>query len=134
MYKVISFDRATRTRSKDFFSLAPTPVNEICTEAGKDAILGITESTALVNQLIREQGLPPEGIEFFILRNEHDFGSYYEAAIFYDEPKEMDEDQESQALLYAQKTESNIPENWDSLAKQELREKGHPLYTNLQRL
>ncbi len=127
MYQVISFERAAARRNTDFFSLAPTPHDEQCTPAGADTNLGILECTALINQLLREQGAPPEKAEFFIVRNEgHDFGSYYEAGIFYSE--QMDEDEETPSCIYAQNIETNIPENWDDLAKQELREKGHPLF------
>lgn len=130
-YSVISFDRAASRRSQDFFTLAPTPHDEKCTQAGEAPEQQIQECTALINQLIRQHGPAPEGAEFFIVKNTgHDFGTYYEAGIFYTEPNDMLEEDEEEApcLLYAQNIENGIPDNWDDAAKEELREAGHPAY------
>lgn len=148
MYKVITWNRAAGQASEEieFFSLASTPHDEICTPAGQDENLQILECTALINQLIREQGPAPEGAQYFIVENTgHDFGVYYEAGIFYTqipEPSQYDIDNETElwqtwwnaeedqtpSEIYALKMEGSIPEQWDEEAKQELRKAGHPAH------
>jgi len=129
----LSWDACSRRCNdrRDFFSLAPTPHDEECTQAGQDIQDNIKECAALIGQLIRVHGEPPEGAEFILIRNDHEFGTYYEAGIFYMEPKEPENDwdeQESPSMEYAQKCESGIPDKWDAEALAELVEVGHTKY------
>lgn len=103
----------------DYIALASTPTEETCTQAGKDEDLQILECTALINQLTRIHGTPPPGAKFFIIRNNHDAGTYYEAAIMYTEEVDID---------YLNDVE-NLPELWDASALDELRTAEHPAYT-----
>lgn len=128
-YNIINWNRAANRSSEEteFLPLSSTPHNEECTQAGQDEQSQILECTALINQLIREQGNPPEEAEFFIIENTgHDFGIYYEVGIFYKTTEETEEAEESKTEIYALNIESNIPDLWDSKAKQELQEAGHP--------
>jgi len=128
----LSWDAAARRCNdrREFFSLAPTPHDEECTQAGQDIPDNIKECTALIGQLIRVHGEPPEGAEFILIRNDHEFGTYYEAGIFYMMPPEEDfesenEEFESPSMEYAQKCESGIPDKWDAEAIKELTEGEH---------
>lgn len=133
MYNIINFNRAAAKAGEEieFFSLASTPHEEKCTQAGQDENLQIMECTALINQLIRAAGKPDEGAEFFIIENTgHDFGTYYEVGIFYkpQTTEQAEADEDSQSEIYALVIESNIPDKWDAEALKELREAGHPAY------
>lgn len=132
-YKKINWKHAANRCSDqiEFFNLASTPHDENCTPAGQDEESQIKECTALINQLIRSAGKPDEGAEFFIIENTgHDFGTYYEAGIFYkpQTTEQAEADEDSQSENYALVIESNIPDKWDAEALKELREAGHPAY------
>lgn len=128
-YKIINWKHAANRCSEtlEFFPLASTPHDEHCTQAGQDENLQIIECTALINQLIRSAGQPDEGAEFFIIENFHEFGTYYEAGIFY-VPTQDEDDEDSKSEEYAQAIEQNIPDKWDAEALQELRTAGHPAH------
>lgn len=122
-YNIKTWESAARqvTEQLDFCSLASTPNSEECTPAGRPAILQIIECNAYIHQLIRIHGEPPTGAEFFIVRNLHELGEYYEAGIFYVPP---DGQQESDSMEYMRKVEMG-PAYWDEEAKKELRRSGH---------
>ena len=129
-YPVINWNTAAAKASDEieFFSLASTPHDEVCTPAGQDPQSQILECTALINQLIRGAGKPDEGEQFFIIENTgHDFGTYYEAGIFYQPqtPEQEEADEDSGSEIYAMVIEQNIPDKWDAEALQELRKAGH---------
>lgn len=130
----LSWNQAARCCNdrREFFSLACTPHDEECTQAGENTSDQIKEAAALVNQLIRLYGEPPGGAEFILIRNEHEFGTYYEAGIFFEmlteeEMEEADQD-ETSSQLYAQKCESGIPDKWDTEAIKELKAAEHTRY------
>lgn len=127
-----SWDSLSRRSSSrfDFFSLAPTPHDEECTQAGGDLVDQKKECAALINQMIRIHGSPPEGAEFVIIKNTgHDFGTYYEAGIcFVPEDEDAEDPEESPSMEYALKCESGIPDKWDDDAIDELRDSGHSKY------
>lgn len=127
MYNIINWNNAARKANEqlEFLPLTCTPHDEICTPAGKDEDNQIKECTALINQLIREQGNPPEGAEYFIIINTgHEFGIYYEAGIFYI-PTQDNETEVSISENYALKIETSIPDKWDIEALNELRNARH---------
>lgn len=107
----------------EFFNLASVPCSEDCTPAGRDLQMQKIECTAYMHQLCREYGQEPDGCEFFIIENRHEFGIYYEVGIFYIPAGE----EESQSEDFALKCEQG-PEYWDQLAKQELKNAGHPKF------
>ncbi len=126
MLKKLSWDRCSKmcSDSLEFFELACTPVDEDCVQAGSGTDLMRMECEALAAQLTRMYGPPPEGAEFIIVRNQHEFGDYYELGIFYI-PSIFDENEEeivSPSMEYAQKVESGMPSKWDQDAINYLKE------------
>lgn len=152
--RTLSFDRLVRMTNdtREFLTLASTPCDEQCTPAGDNPQDQRIECEVLAGQLQRIYGIIPNEAEFVIVRNDHEFGMYLELGIIYEmmaEPDEndfekdedglltvngefaygnaMDQYNETPAVKYAFKCE-RIPENWDEIAKNELREKGHSKY------
>lgn len=105
----------------DYLTISPTPTGEDCAQLGSPdyAERSSAECRAFVNQLKRELGKPPFGASLRIKSFDHDFGSYKEVVVVYDENDE-------EAAEYAYKCESDCPEYWDDLALAELAERGYP--------
>lgn len=100
----------------DCLELGPVPSEESCQQVGTksyDAIAARAECVAFKNQIIRVCGPEPDGVRIIVKSNPHDFGSYYEVAVRYD-----DSDQES--IDYAFRVESTDIPNWDDQARKEL--------------
>lgn len=131
-YRILSFTQALREtqNEKEFLNIGPTPHNDDCTEAGGNTADSIFECSLYVRQLIRFYGTPPEGCEYFIIRNVHEFGTYYDVNIFY---KIANEQANTDQLLfqqnedYALKVECGL-DCWDDEAKMELTEGEHHLH------
>lgn len=115
--KRLNLNHLDRLFVYDYISLASTPIEEICTQAGEGFNDAILECTILAEQIIREKGINPTGTEFFILENYHDFGTYHELAIMYKDGNE-------EAENYAFSCEI-LPELWDNEAKKQLNKLGH---------
>lgn len=130
--KTVRYDRPTRGR--DFLSLGPTPTDEDCTQAGEDTTAQKIECRAYINQLVRVYGEPPDTLEFCIVKNDHDFGAYYEAGISFPDTDEdeIEGNTEAQDKFDAMWNYINAVEKgtdtWDDEAKAELYEAGHPRY------
>jgi len=132
----LSWDACSRRCNdrREFFSLACSPHEEECAQVGQDDYIGdnLIECRVLVAQLIRVHGEPPPGADFVLIKNEHEFGTYYEVGIFFDmlteEEMEEAEQDETPSQLYAQKCESGIPAKWDDKALADLLEAGHSKY------
>ena len=141
--QILTLNQADRQRNyeRDYIVIGCTPYDEDCTQAGQDADNSIMECKALINQIRREHGQEPDGCTFFVLHNFHDFGEYYEAAIYFNtitEPTQEDiesmneawnkwwnaEQDETESQLYALKCEQ-LPEKWDDQALKELREQNY---------
>ncbi len=124
-HRVISDRLMGQKHDMEYVCIGPVPASEECTQLGdhfsrKDNEL---ECDALIYQLIRENGEPPVGAEFFILKNTgHDFGEYFEAAIMYN----IDEKYEA-AMHYAYQVE-DLPELWDALALKFLKDNNYSRY------
>jgi hypothetical protein len=100
---------------RDSLNLSPTPVGEDCAQLG-DANYSSRarqECRAFIQQLKREFGEPPIGAAFKITQNPHDFGTYLDVDIQFN-------DEDDAASEYAYKVEANLPEFWDAAAKKEL--------------
>lgn len=107
----------------DFLSMASTPTEEKCTQAGVHAAKAMIECTAFINQLIRVHGTPPAHTELIIIENYHDTaGVYYEAAVLYNN---NDSAEENPSLDYALLMESELPQVWDAEAIKELQGAGY---------
>lgn len=126
--RLLSFARAQNELvfGKEFLNIGPTPYQEDCTQAGENTKDSILECLVYIEQLVRFYGDPPLGCEFFVMRNEHDFGSYYDVNIFYNISSEQEES-ENECEDYALKVEDGI-DYWDDTSLQELRQKNHHLY------
>lgn len=71
------------------------------------------QCNAYISQLKRMHGEPPEGVRYVITWNPHDFGTYADVEIIFDDEKE-------DANAYAWKVEADLPGEWDEQAKLEL--------------
>jgi hypothetical protein len=94
---------------RDELSIGPTPSGETCEQLGPhyDATKARRECSAFVEQLRRVFGPEPEGARFRITSNPHDFGSYYDVVVVFD-------DENPEAVAYAFKVEGATPESWDA--------------------
>lgn len=126
--RLLSFSRAQRETvfGKEFLNIGPTPCEEDCTQVGTYPMDSMLECLVYIKQLKRCYGESPMGCEFFVMRNEHDFGSYYDVNIFYKIPSDYNESP-NECEEYALKVESGI-ENWDETSLQELRAGNHHLH------
>jgi hypothetical protein len=77
---------------KEFINIGPVPNEEPCTQAGQNSSDSIFECAVYIRQLIRTYGDPPQGCEFFIMRNHHDFGTYYDVNLFFKVPIDKEEE------------------------------------------
>ena len=96
---------------KDYLELGPTPCGESCEQLGPTYNLGRAkaELTTYLHQLQRLFPLATFQIKSF----PHDFGTYKEVAVIFD-----DENAEQVDLAY--EIEASFPEYWDDEAKSEL--------------
>lgn len=111
---------------RDLLELGPTPSAEECTQLKdfsdeQDHSDMIKEVTAYLEQLQRTFGEPPPQAELVIVRNTHDFGTYYEAGVMFNPD-------DNEASKYAYIMESNLPETWDSIATTSLMHREHSRY------
>ena len=101
------------TREK--LELGPVPYEEPCQQLGPnyDPIAAKLECNRYCNQLVRQFGKPPEGVSVSVRGFAHDFGTYYEAVVFFD----PDNDAQTE---YAYKLEEGPP-TWDAIAQAEIK-------------
>jgi hypothetical protein len=101
--------------ASDYLSIGATPAEETCAQVGKEGYSEQSqkECRAFVNQLVRQFGQPPEGARITVKSFPHDFGSYREVCVVYNDNIE-------EAIEYAFKIEAESPANWDEEAKKEL--------------
>lgn len=124
--RLLSFSGAQKETmfGKEFLNIGPTPYNEECTQVGEDTRDNILECLVYIKQLVRYYGDPPSGCEFFVIRNEHDAGIYYDVNIFY---CISNEEEGNEGQDYALNVEFGI-DNWDEISLKELRDSNHPLH------
>ena len=93
---------------KDYLSLGPVPIEENCVQVGTSAHdkFGSKEASVFKQQLIKEF---PNG-DFKAKTFYHDFGSYKEVCIYFDDENESEMD-------YAYMVEENLPLNWTEESK-----------------
>jgi hypothetical protein len=119
VYADVSGSKKTSSRKKisavEKLEIGSAPHAEKCEQLGPnyDERKARIEINAFRDQLIRMFGQPPAGASFFISRNYHDFGTYLELGVKYNEDNEK-------AEAYAFKLEGGAPEHWDAEAKAEL--------------
>src|ERR1035437_1132786 len=98
----------------DYLEIGCSPCDEPCVQLGSEDYdrRAKKECRALINQLKRMYGEPPESARLTIKGNPHDYGVYFEVRCIYAIDNEAGSN-------YALKCES-LPENWDEEAKKEL--------------
>ena len=100
----------------NFETYSCTPCNEPCQQVGMpdyDGQKAVAECKAFIHQLRRQFGEEPAGAQLRIKTFPHDFGSYLEVCIIFDEEVE-------EQVNYAYGIEGALPEDWDDEAKKEL--------------
>lgn len=102
---------------RDYVTIGSTPADEDCAQVGSAdySVRARKECAAFVKQLIRQFGPPPEGARVHTKGFSHDYGTYHEVVVSFDDDNEA-------AVEYAYTLESETPLNWDSEAKAELAE------------
>jgi hypothetical protein len=99
----------------DELYLAPTPVCEPCAQLGQPDYFAQTrrETRAFLDQLLRHFGEPPAGAWFKVRRCHHEFGTYHDIVVRFD-------DQVEEAVEFAYRAEDELPLYWDDIARKEL--------------
>lgn len=105
---------------KECLSIGPTPVDEPCEELGPeyDSTKAKVECATFISQIKRQLGEPPEGARLRIKHNPHDFGTYLDVEVVFD-------DDNASASRYAYHVEENTPQLWDETARAELQKMGY---------
>lgn len=101
---------------KDYMNIGSVPAGEDCQQVGTpqyDHTKARAELNAFRNQLRRTFGDEPGSARIAIKGFPHDFGTYHEIVVNYD-------DQDEEAIDYAFKLQAEMPESWDEEAKKEL--------------
>lgn len=100
--------------ARETLTIGSTPNAEDCAQVGSENYTERSrkECQAYINQLTRIYGEPPFGARYKISSNPHDFGTYHEVDIVFDDQNEAAEE-------YAYKVELGC-ENWDDEARKEL--------------
>ena len=101
---------------RDRYELGTTvPHEEHCSQVGAPnfSITSRMEARALISQLLRIHGPEPQGAVLKIISCPHDFGTYYDVAVEYDDASE-------EAEAYMLKIDGGVPDNWDEQARKEL--------------
>ena len=93
--------------SRDYLTLGPTPCDEDCAQVGSENYYSRAreECRRYLDLLRKLFGQEPKGAQLAIKSFPHDFGSYHEVVIWYD-------DQFPESIEYAFQMEGNLPETW----------------------
>jgi hypothetical protein len=102
----------------DYYSIGCAPAYERCAQLGDDGYPSRAwrECRALIGQLVRLHGEPPSGARLAIKSCLHDFGTYYYEVVCYFDPRDPE------AERYASTCEDGLPEYWDDMACQEIKQ------------
>ncbi len=113
-----SLENITRSvyNMKDFITIGPVPAGEPCVQVGDENYRETSkiECSAFINQLKREFGNPPPKAGLRVKAFNHDLGQYREVVCYYEI-----EDEESKEYCF--RLESEVPEHWDQIAKEEIK-------------
>ena len=93
---------------ENYFTLGPTPRDEDCACVGEEDYepRAKKECKRYIDLLRKKLGPEPEGAHFEVKSFPHDFGTYYEAAVCFDEDF-------PDSVEYALRCEDNLPATWD---------------------
>lgn len=97
--------------ARDYLSLGSTPCDETCAQVGSDDYYSRMkrESLAYIKQLTRLFPNLPDGVYFVNKGFPHDFGTYHEVCVMFD-------DNDQTAIDAACEVENGIPMQWDTMA------------------
>jgi hypothetical protein len=100
---------------RDYFELPSTPAGEDCAQVGTADYhdRATKECQAFIRQLKRTFGDPPAGVRLAVHANDHDFGTYYDIRLSFENTDPIQVD-------YACRVDDGISENWDDQARNEL--------------
>jgi len=101
---------------RDYIELGTTPCGEDCAQVGSEGYYerAMFECKRYIRQLQRMFPIPDDCTAHYSIRSfPHDFGTYHEVVIYYD-------DNDMSSIDYAFIVEGNLPEQWDDVAKREL--------------
>ncbi len=90
--------------------IGPVPCGESCQQVGTDnydVAMARTECKQYIKLLTKLFGEPPAWTSFVVTGTVHEFGTYYEVEILYD-------DMVHDSVAYAFRVEANLPESWDT--------------------
>lgn len=107
---------------KTYLDISATPAEESCVQVGSEnyPYWAKLECLTLIGQIRRQLGPEPESAKLITKANPHDFGTYYEVVINYD-------DDYPDATTYAFDCEAGrMGTEWDAEAKRQLAEAGYP--------
>ncbi len=99
--------------AKDYLTLGSTPCGEDCASVGADDYYERMkiEAKAYIAQLKRMFPLWEEkNVRFVNKGHAHDFGTYHEIAVVFD-------DNDESAVDYAYEIDNGLPEAWDTIAQ-----------------
>jgi len=93
---------------RDCLEISTTPCGEDCAQVGSEDYFEKyrPEAKRYIALLEKIFGNPPEGSGFSIKSFPHDFGTYHEVVVYFD-------DEYPESLQYAYCVEANLPETWD---------------------
>ena len=92
----------------DYLEIGPVPADEDCQQCGTpdyNAVAAREECYRFIRAIRITVGHEPQGSWLTVRSNEHDFGTYYEVNVKYD-------DNYPEAIDYAFKVESEAPTTW----------------------
>jgi hypothetical protein len=94
---------------RDYLTLGPTPCDEACAQVGSDDYpeRSRAECKRYLTLLRTLYGPEPEGAALVVKSFPHDFGTYREVCVVYD-------DDNPRAAEYAYLLERNLPTTWDA--------------------
>jgi hypothetical protein len=100
---------------RDYITIGATPCEEPCAQVGADNYReqSMKECIAFKKQLRRQFGEEPEGAQIVTKSFPHDFGTYHEVCVVFEDENEV-------AVNYAFGVENSTPANWDEEARKEL--------------
>lgn len=107
----------------DRIQLATTvPLEEECIQLGQPNYSAFSkiEANVLMNQIIREHGLPPKECKMKLVTCPHDFGKYYDIEIEYN-------DDDFKCESWALDVVNSLPEKWDEISLKALKKEGYHL-------
>lgn len=102
--------------AREYMDFDLTPCDEECAQVGRDDYRRVSreEYTAMLAFIERTFGATPVGVSTTCKANAHDFGTYYQLRMYYD-------DEDAICTGYVYKVESELPPMWDAEARAYLR-------------